>query len=47
MSEDELKRLRTLYDKMKEAANEHPSIYSLMLPWVKELHDILEPYAKD
>lgn len=49
MTTDELKRLRILYDKMKETAHQSRSgmIDVILMPWIKELHGILEPYAKD
>lgn len=46
MTDDELKRLRILYDKMKFAADMSRTgmIDVILMPWIKELHDILEPY---
>ena len=47
MTVDEYKKLSSIYDKMKEAAYKSAGpLHAILLPWIKELHDILEPYEE-
>ncbi|NIM46498.1 MAG: hypothetical protein GTO54_12910 [Nitrososphaeria archaeon] len=45
MTKDEVVKLTMIYNKMKETAQKSEGpLFTILLPWIKELGDILESY---